>query len=71
MPAPINAWMNLLPGRDRVIFLLHFGRTRHALVVPTPLFLPGLKAACNVMSFADLIRFDDALDEIYPWTGNV
>ena len=61
----------LVPGRHRVLFVVRGGAAVSSLTVHVAHFLEGLKAACAILSFAELQREEERLDELLPWTGNV
>ena len=61
----------LLPGRQRVVFVVRVDRAMTSLTVHAAHFFDGLKAACAMLSFTGLEREEDRLDELLPWTGNV
>jgi hypothetical protein len=61
----------LLPGRLVVLFLVRVGPNLSALCERPARFLDGLHAACALMSFSELWREDERLDELLPWAGNV
>lgn len=61
----------LVPGRHRVLFVVRVGEAMSSLTVHASHFLEGLKAACAILSFAELQRDEERLDELLPWAGNV
>jgi hypothetical protein len=63
--------LHILPGTLLVLFLVQVGRSLSSFTVEPSGFLAGLKAACDLLSFAELVRDDDRLDELLPWAGNV
>jgi hypothetical protein len=71
MPKTSHTYLAILPGRLLVTFLIRLGCVATALVVAPTGFLDGLRAARDVLSFAEIVRDDDAVDELLPWAGNV
>jgi hypothetical protein len=72
MPSTLDCRLHVVPGHTVVLFIVRMGASRSVLSTPTVRFLDGLKAACGLLSFAELQRFEDApLDELLPWAGNV
>lgn len=61
----------ILPGRLIVTFLVNLGCVGAALVMAPSQFLEGLRAARDLLGFAELWRDDEALEELLPWAGNV
>lgn len=61
----------LVPGRHHVLFVVRVGEAVSSLTVHVAHFLEGLKAACAILSFAELQREEERLDELLPWAGNV
>lgn len=71
MPLPPTPCLVILPGRLLVTFLVRLGHASAALVLTPGQFLDGLRAARDLLGFAELWREDDSLDELLPWAGNV
>ncbi|MCU0969019.1 MAG: hypothetical protein MUF03_09410 [Rubrivivax sp.] len=63
--------LQVLPGTLVVTFIVHVGSITTALVVGPGRFLDGLKAAADALSFAELQRDEERLDDLLPWAGNV
>lgn len=71
MPHPPKTSLVILPGRLLVTFLVRLGCAASALVVAPGSFLEGLKAARDALSFAEIVREEEAVDDLLPWAGNV
>ncbi|MCE2915661.1 MAG: hypothetical protein ACOVOT_04960 [Rubrivivax sp.] len=65
------ATLRVLPGQLLVIFIVTLQQAGSVLALPPSRFLEGLKAACALLSFQELLRDDERLDELLPWAGNV
>jgi hypothetical protein len=63
--------LHILPGEAAVLFLVAMQHAASVLAMPAARFLEGLKAACALLSFGELLREEDRLDELLPWAGNV
>ena len=63
--------LQIVPGQIVVLFVVQIARAFSTLAMPPSRFLEGLRAAIDLMSFAELVREDDRLDELLPWAGNV
>jgi hypothetical protein len=63
--------LQIVPGQVVVLFVVQFARTFSTLAMPPSRFLEGLRAAADLLSFAELVRDDERLDELLPWAGNV
>jgi hypothetical protein len=63
--------LQILPGEATVLFLVTLHQAATMLAVPAARFLDGLKSACALLSFGELFREEDRLDELLPWAGNV
>lgn len=61
----------LVPGRRFVLLLVRIGAVRRVLTVRAADLLPGLRLACDILSFAELQREEAPLEELLPWAGNV
>lgn len=61
----------LVPGRHRVLFVVRVGEVVSSLTVHVAHFLDGLKAACAILSFAELQREEERPEDLLPWAGNV
>lgn len=68
--APL-ASLAILPGTLLVGFLVRLGSEAAAWFTEPARFLEGLKAACDLLGFAELHRDEDRIDELLPWAGNV
>jgi hypothetical protein len=73
MPAPPHPEQTLIlvPGTVLVLFVVRVDRVVSLLSVRVGRFVDGLKAATNLLSFSELHREADVLDELLPWAGNV
>lgn len=71
MPTSPPVELFLLPGQLLVTFLVRLGGAASALVVPPSEFMEGLRAALDLLGFAELVRDDDRIDDLLPWAGNV
>jgi hypothetical protein len=63
--------LQILPGEATVLFVVALHQAATLLAVPAARFLEGLKSACALLSFDELFREEDRLDELLPWAGNV
>jgi hypothetical protein len=61
----------IVPGSSLVTFIVSLAGRASAFTVRPSRFLDGLRAARDLMSFAELHREDERLDELLPWAGNV
>lgn len=71
MPTGSPYELAVLPGQLLVTFLVRVGCAAAALVVAPARFLEGLRAAVDLAGFGELVRDDDRLEDLLPWTGNV
>jgi hypothetical protein len=71
MPPVSPPFLAILPGRLLVTFLVRLGCVATAFVVAPSSFLDGLKAARDVLTFSEVVRADDAAEDLLPWAGNV
>lgn len=70
MPAAHS--LQLLPGERLVLFFVRLDRAATVLTARPPRFLEGLRAAVDLLGFAELQREEeDRLDELLPWAGAV
>lgn len=63
--------LHLIPGRSTTTFVIRVDDALTLLTVHGAHFLEGLMAASAMLSFAELLRDDERLDDLLPWTGNV
>jgi hypothetical protein len=63
--------LTILPGTQRVLFLVELDPATTLLAWRPRRFLEGLKAASDLLGFVDLQREEDELDELLHWSGNV
>lgn len=71
MSALPPASLVILPGTLLVGFLVRLGGDAAAWFAEPARFLEGLKAACDLLGFAELHRDEERIDELLPWAGNV
>lgn len=73
MPGMDAPWprLQILPGTMLVLFVVAVQHAATVLSVPAHRFCEGLRAACALLSFGELHREDERLDELLPWAGNV
>lgn len=63
--------LQIVPGEIVVLFVVQIARAVSTLALPPTRFLEGLRAAVDLLGFAELVRDEDRLDELLPWAGNV
>jgi hypothetical protein len=63
--------LQIVPGQIVVLFVVQMARAVSTLAMHPSRFLEGLQAAVDLLSFAELVRDDERLDELLPWAGNV
>jgi hypothetical protein len=71
MPPRAQTTLQIVPGEIIVLFVVQIARVASTLAVPPGRFLEGLRAAVDLLGFAELVRDEDRLDELLPWAGNV
>lgn len=60
-----------LPGLCWVVFFVQTESGSASFSVRPGELLGGLRAARHLAGFSELIRSEEALDELLPWSGNV
>jgi hypothetical protein len=65
------ARLQILPGKELVVFLVGLGNGMQALTTKPEGFVDGLKAANDLLSFSPPESLETAPEELFPWTGNV
>ncbi len=63
--------VQIVPGEVVVLFVVRIAQAASTLAVPPGRFLEGLRAAVDLLGFAELVRDEERLDELLPWAGNV
>ncbi|MCU0774186.1 MAG: divalent-cation tolerance protein CutA [Ideonella sp.] len=71
MPARPHTELQIVPGELVVLFIVQIARAVSTLALPPGRFLEGLRAAVDLLGFAELVRDEERLDELLPWAGNV